>query len=154
MIARPKQTGCGRADEHQLALHTLAGHASLQHILGGDVTGRIVPIEVNPEPAVLVGWHLQTRNRNALHTGLIRSYEDRARICDDPQQLHGERGHYPPLSPQDDWHSADNSVPLRQDRKDAAPSRRLLDQWQVTQQSCKRYEKGARVRPPNGKAGL
>ena len=149
-----EQADGGGADEHQLPLYTVAGHAPLQHILGRNVTGGIVPIEMNPEATVLIGRRFQAGNGNALHAGLVGAHEDRARIRHYAQQLDRKRRHERSLRLHDNRHPADNPIALRQDRKYAAAGRRLLDQRDVTQQAWKRYEKGAGVRPPNGKAGL
>ncbi len=142
------------ADQDEPAAKAIRRHGALQHILGRNEAGRIVLVEMHPELTVLIGRHFEARYRHGLHAGIVDAHQDGARLGDDPQHLHGERGHQRALRLHDHRHQADDAVALGIDREQAAAGRGHLDRRNVAQDSGKGHQIRRRIGSANGEAGL
>jgi hypothetical protein len=58
-IEEPDRRG---TNQHELAVEPVGRHTALQHVLGGNVAGGIVLVEMDPELPVLVGRHFEARH--------------------------------------------------------------------------------------------
>ena len=149
-----EEAGRRGADEHESAVKTIGRRASVQHIGGRYIARRIVLIEMHPELAVAVGRHFKTGHRHRAHAGVVGANEDGAGAGDDAQHFQGQRRHQGILRVHDDRDAANDAVALGFDREQPAPGGRLLDGWNVAQQSGKRHQERPWIGAENGETGL